>query len=43
MAQITPEEFGSWDPNLSAMANITYVGTHLNNGSAFAAHRFCIF
>ena len=25
-------EFGSWDPQLSAMANITYGGTLLNNG-----------
>jgi len=23
---------GSWDPNLSAMVNLTYVGTHLLNG-----------
>jgi len=23
---------GSWDPSLSAMANLTYVGTHLSNG-----------
>jgi lysophospholipase len=30
--QITPMEFGSWDPQLSAMVNITYVGTHLTNG-----------
>jgi lysophospholipase len=25
-------EFGSWDPNLSAMANLSYVGTHLKDG-----------
>jgi len=25
-------EFGSWDPQLSAMVNITYAGTHLTNG-----------
>lgn len=30
--EITPLEFGSWDPNLSAMMNLTYVGTHLTNG-----------
>ncbi|KAI0314922.1 phospholipase B [Amylostereum chailletii] len=30
--EITPLEFGSWDPNLSAMMNLTYVGTHLKNG-----------
>jgi lysophospholipase len=29
--QITPLEFGSWDPDLSAMANLSYVGTHLTN------------
>lgn len=23
---------GSWDPSLSAMVNLTYVGTHLSNG-----------
>jgi lysophospholipase len=23
---------GSWDPNVSAMVNLTYVGTHLSNG-----------
>ena len=33
MAKITPAEFGSWDPNLSAMVNITYVGTNFNNGT----------
>ncbi|KAI5118461.1 hypothetical protein M0805_006280 [Coniferiporia weirii] len=32
--EITPAEFGSWDPNLSAMVNITYAGTHFNNGTA---------
>ena len=25
-------EFGSWDPSLSAMVNVSYVGTHLTNG-----------
>jgi lysophospholipase len=30
--QMTPMEFGSWDPQLSAMVNITYAGTHLTNG-----------
>jgi lysophospholipase len=30
--QITPLEFGSWDPNLSSMVNITFVGTNLTNG-----------
>ncbi|KAH9011013.1 phospholipase B [Lactarius pseudohatsudake] len=30
--EITPMEWGSWDPNLSAMMNISYAGTHLNNG-----------
>ncbi|PSR76524.1 hypothetical protein PHLCEN_2v8427 [Hermanssonia centrifuga] len=30
--EITPFEFGSWDPNLSAMVNMTYIGTHLTNG-----------
>ncbi|TDL25988.1 phospholipase B [Rickenella mellea] len=30
--EITPLEFGSWDPNLSAMMNMTYVGTNLVNG-----------
>ncbi|KAA1473978.1 phospholipase B [Dentipellis sp. KUC8613] len=30
--EITPMEFGSWDPNLSSMMNISYVGTKLNNG-----------
>ncbi|KAI0313887.1 phospholipase B [Amylostereum chailletii] len=30
--EVTPLEFGSWDPSLSAMANITYAGTHLTNG-----------
>lgn len=33
LLQITPAEFGSWDPNLSAMVNITYAGTHFNNGT----------
>ncbi|EIN11650.1 phospholipase B [Punctularia strigosozonata HHB-11173 SS5] len=30
--EITPHEFGSWDPNLSSMVNLTYAGTHFNNG-----------
>ncbi|EMD37706.1 hypothetical protein CERSUDRAFT_50016 [Gelatoporia subvermispora B] len=30
--EITPFEFGSWDPNLSAMMNLSFTGTHLNNG-----------
>ncbi|KAI0063507.1 phospholipase B [Artomyces pyxidatus] len=30
--EITPLEFGSWDPSLSAMTNLTYIGTHLTNG-----------
>ncbi|KAF8499632.1 phospholipase B [Russula emetica] len=30
--EMTPMEFGSWDPQLSAMINITYAGTHLSNG-----------
>ena len=29
---MTPLEFGSFDPNLSAMVNITFVGTNLTNG-----------
>lgn len=29
---MTPLEFGSWDPQLSAMINISYAGTHLTNG-----------
>ncbi|KAI0092923.1 phospholipase B [Irpex rosettiformis] len=32
--EITPLEFGSWDPNLSAMMNLSYAGTHLSNGTA---------
>ena len=32
MHQITPMEWGSWDPDLSAMMNMSYAGTHLNNG-----------
>ncbi|KAI0313929.1 phospholipase B [Amylostereum chailletii] len=31
--EITPLEFGSWDPNLSAMANLSFAGTHLTNGN----------
>ena len=31
-SQISPFEFGSWDPNLSAMMNLTYAGTHLTDG-----------
>lgn len=30
--KITPLEFGSWDPNLSSMVNITFAGTHLTEG-----------
>ncbi|KII92542.1 hypothetical protein PLICRDRAFT_172619 [Plicaturopsis crispa FD-325 SS-3] len=30
--EITPLEFGSWDPNLSAMVNLSYAGTHLSKG-----------
>ncbi|KZP22028.1 phospholipase B [Athelia psychrophila] len=30
--EMTPLEFGSWDPSLSAMVNMTFVGTHLVNG-----------
>ncbi|KAI0339795.1 phospholipase B [Trametopsis cervina] len=30
--EITPLEFGSWDPDLSAMMNLTYAGTHLTEG-----------
>ncbi|KAF8524875.1 phospholipase B [Hysterangium stoloniferum] len=30
--EITPYEMGSFDPSLSAMANLTFVGTHLVNG-----------
>jgi lysophospholipase len=30
--KLSPLEFGSWDPDLSAMTNMTYVGTHLTNG-----------
>src|SRR5260370_3454937 len=29
---MTPLEFGSWDPQLSGMVNISYAGTHLTNG-----------
>jgi len=29
---MTPMEFGSFDPQLSAMVNISYAGTHLTNG-----------
>ncbi len=29
---MTPLEFGSWDPQLSAMVNMSYAGTHLSNG-----------
>jgi hypothetical protein len=25
-------EWGSWDPQLSAMMNLSYAGTHLTNG-----------
>ncbi|KAH9993257.1 acyl transferase/acyl hydrolase/lysophospholipase [Russula vinacea] len=30
--EMTPIEFGSWDPQLSAMVNMAYGGTHLTNG-----------
>ena len=30
--QITPMEWGSWDPQLSAMMNMSYAGTHLTDG-----------
>jgi lysophospholipase len=30
--EVTPFELGSWDPSLSAMTNLSHVGTHLNNG-----------
>ncbi|KAG5650185.1 hypothetical protein H0H81_000391, partial [Sphagnurus paluster] len=30
--EITPLEFASYDPNLSAAMNLTYTGTHLLNG-----------
>lgn len=29
---MTPLEFGSWDPNLSSMVNMSFAGTHLTNG-----------
>ncbi|KAJ6609839.1 phospholipase B [Mycena sp. CBHHK59/15] len=32
--EITPFEFASFDPNLSAGMNLTYAGTHLSNGKA---------
>ncbi|KAF9650395.1 phospholipase B [Thelephora ganbajun] len=30
--EVSPFEMGSWDPSLSAMANLTHIGTHLSNG-----------
>ncbi|KAH7888717.1 phospholipase B [Phlebopus sp. FC_14] len=30
--EMTPFEYGSWDPNLSAMMPMTYAGSHLMNG-----------
>ncbi|THH05817.1 hypothetical protein EW145_g4517 [Phellinidium pouzarii] len=30
--EITPFEFGSFDPGLQAMTNTSFIGTHLNNG-----------
>jgi lysophospholipase len=30
--QLTPFELASYDPNLSAGANLTFAGTHLING-----------
>ena len=32
LTQMTPMKFGSWDPDLSAMVNMSYAGTHLTNG-----------
>jgi lysophospholipase len=32
LLKISPLEFGSYDPSLSAMVNLTYVGTSLLNG-----------
>ncbi|KAG6917429.1 hypothetical protein DXG01_002515 [Tephrocybe rancida] len=32
--EITPLELASYDPNLSAGMNLSYAGTHLNNGRA---------
>ncbi|KAJ7733742.1 phospholipase B [Mycena maculata] len=32
--EITPFEFASYDPNLSAGMNLSYAGTHLTNGKA---------
>lgn len=32
VSQVSPFEMGSWDPSLSAMVNLTHVGTHLSNG-----------
>ncbi|KAJ7072397.1 phospholipase B [Mycena amicta] len=32
--EITPFEFASYDPNLSAGMNLTYAGTHLTNGKS---------
>ena len=31
--QITPYEMGSFDPSLSAMANMQFLGTHLVGGA----------
>ena len=31
--QITPYEMGSFDPSLSAMANMQFLGTHLIGGA----------
>ncbi|KAL0581866.1 hypothetical protein V5O48_000234 [Marasmius crinis-equi] len=31
--EITPYELASYDPNLSAGANLTYAGTHMTNGT----------
>lgn len=30
--EFTPVEFGSWDPNLSAMVDLKFTGTHLSQG-----------
>ncbi|KAJ7084311.1 phospholipase B [Mycena belliarum] len=32
--EISPFEFASYDPNLSAAMNLSYAGTHLSNGKA---------
>lgn len=32
--EITPHELGSWDPSLRAFADLKYLGTTINNGTA---------